>query len=112
MIISGGTSLSWRISPAVLELGLCAITIQGFGKEVTSIAFVGRSNQVVTSSADQQVRVHDASNGGQVRAIGGPAEAVYCSVVAGKTPMAFAGGQDGVLWIWQLDNGQVLQQLK
>jgi hypothetical protein len=23
-----------------------------------------------------------------------------------------AGGQDGVLWIWQLDNGQVLQQLK
>jgi hypothetical protein len=33
-------------------------------------------------------------------------------VVAGKVPMALAGGQDGVLWIWQLDNGQVLQQLK
>ena len=95
-----------------VESGTAIRTIQGFGKEVTSIAFVGRSNQVVTSSADQQVRVHDASNGGQVRAIGGPAEAVYCSVVAGKTPMAFAGGQDGVLWIWQLDNGQVLQQLK
>ena len=95
-----------------VESGTAIRTIQGFGKEVTSIAFVGRSNQVVTSSADQQVRVHDASNGGQVRAIGGPAEAVYCSVVAGKIPMAYAGGQDGVLWIWQLDNGQVLQQLK
>ncbi len=47
------------------------------------------------------------------RAIGGPAEAVYCSLVTGKGQIvAMAGGQDGVLWIWQLDNGQVLQQLK
>jgi WD40 repeat protein len=67
---------------------------------------------VVSSSADRQVRVHDASNGGQVRVLGGPGEAIYCSVVAGKVPLAFAGGQDGVLWIWQIDNGQVLQQLK
>jgi WD40 repeat protein len=77
------------------------------------LSFVGRTNQVVSSSADKQVRVHDVSNGGQVRAIGGPAEAVYCSLVAGKGQVvAMAGGQDGVLWIWQLDNGQVLQQLK
>lgn len=95
-----------------VESGSATRTIPGFGKEVTALAFVGRTNQVVSSSADRQVRVHDASNGGQVRAIGGPGEAVYCSVVAGKVPMAFAGGQDGVLWIWQLDNGQVLQQLK
>jgi WD40 repeat protein len=95
-----------------VESGSATRTIQGFGKEVTSLAFVGRTNQVVSASADRQVRVHDASNGGQVRVIGGPAEAVYCSVVAGKVPMALAGGQDGVLWIWQLDNGQVLQQLK
>jgi WD40 repeat protein len=95
-----------------VESGTATRTIQGFGKEVTSIAFIGRTNQVVTSSADQQVRVHDVTNGGQVRAIGGPAEAVYCSVVAGRVPMAYAGGQDGVLWIWQLDNGQVIQQIK
>ena len=95
-----------------VESGSATRTIPGFGKEVTALAFVGRTNQVVSSSADRQVRVHDASNGGQVRVIGGPAEAVYCSTVAGKTPLAFAGGQDGVLWIWQIDNGQVLQQLK
>jgi len=95
-----------------VETGSATRTIPGFGKEVTALAFVGRTNQIVSSSADRQVRVHDASNGGQVKVIGGPGEAVYCSVVAGKVPMAFAGGQDGVLWIWQLDNGQVLQQLK
>ncbi|MFM8400112.1 MAG: WD40 repeat domain-containing protein, partial [Pirellula sp.] len=95
-----------------VESGSATRTIPGFGKEVTALAFVGRSNQVVSSSADRQIRVHDASNGGQVRVLGGPGDAVYCSVVAGKVPMAFAGGQDGVLWIWQIDNGQVLQQLK
>ena len=95
-----------------VETGSSTRTIPGFGKEVTALAFVGRTNQVVSSSADRQIRVHDVSNGGQVRVIGGPGEAVYCSVVAGKVPMALAGGQDGVLWIWQLDNGQVLQQLK
>jgi WD40 repeat protein len=96
-----------------VETGSATRTIPGFGKEVTALSFVGRTNQVVSSSADKQVRVHDVSNGGQVRAIGGPAEAVYCSLVAGKGQVvAMAGGQDGVLWIWQLDNGQVLQQLK
>lgn len=95
-----------------VETGSATRTIPGFGKEVTALAFVGRTNQLVSSSADKQVRVHDASNGGQVKVIGGPAEAVYCSIVAGRVPMAFAGGQDGVLWIWQLDNAQVLQQLK
>ncbi|MFN9985991.1 MAG: hypothetical protein ACK52S_10605, partial [Pirellula sp.] len=80
--------------------------------EVTALAFVGRTNQIVSSSADQQTRVHDVTNGGLVRAIGGPSDAVYCAVVAGKTPVAFAGGQDGVLWIWQIDNGQALQQIK
>ena len=95
-----------------VESGSATRNIPGFGKEVTALAFVGRTNQVVSSSADRQVRVHDASNGGQVRVLGGPGEAIYCSLVAGKVPLAFAGGQDGVLWIWQIDNGQVLQQLK
>ncbi|MBM3964188.1 MAG: hypothetical protein FJ308_03845 [Planctomycetes bacterium] len=95
-----------------VESGTATRTIPGFGKEVTALAFVGRTNQIVSSSADQQTRVHDVTNGGLVRAIGGPSDAVYCAVVAGKTPVAFAGGQDGVLWIWQLDNGQPLQQIK
>jgi WD40 repeat protein len=95
-----------------VETGTSTRTIPGFGKEVTALAFVGRTNQIVSSSADQQTRVHDVANGGLVRAIGGPSDAVYCAVVAGKTPVAFAGGQDGVLWIWQIDNGQALQQIK
>lgn len=95
-----------------VESGTSIRTIPGFGKEVTALAFVGRTNQLLSSSADHQTRLHDASNGGLIRAMGGPSDAVYCAVVAGKTPVALAGGQDGVLWIWQLDNGQALHQIK
>ena len=95
-----------------VESGTPIRTIPGFGKEVTSLAFVGRTNQIISASADRQIRLHDAGNGGQVRAMSGPTEAVYCSTIAGKTPLAFAGGQDGVLWIWQIDNGQAIQQIK
>ena len=87
-------------------------TIPGFGKEVTALSFVGRTNQILSTSADQQTRLHDAGNGNLIRAMGGPSDAVYCAAVAGKAPIALVGGQDGVLWIWQLDNGQALQQIK
>lgn len=94
------------------ESGQSLRTIAGFGKEVTSISFVGRTNQIFTSSADQQSRLHDASNGNLVRAFGGAADAIYCNAVMGAVPVGVAGGQDGKLWIWQLDNGQALQQLQ
>ncbi len=95
-----------------VESGTAARTIPGFGKEVTAVAFVGRTNQLISSSADHQSRLHDAGNGSLIRALAGPSDALYCAVAAGKSPVAFAGGQDGVLWVWQLDNGQVLQQIK
>jgi WD40 repeat protein len=94
------------------ESGTTVRTIPGFGKEVTALAFVGRTNQILSTSADQQTRLHDAGNGNLIRAMGGPSDAVYCAAVAGKAPIALVGGQDGVLWIWQLDNGQALQQIK
>jgi WD40 repeat protein len=97
----------WDVEP-----GTALRTIPGFGKEVTALSFVGRTYQLLSTSADQQTRLHDASNGNLIRAMGGPGDAMYCAVAAGKTPWAFAGGQEGVLWVWQIDNGQALQQVK
>jgi WD40 repeat protein len=97
----------WDVEP-----GTALRTIPGFGKEVTALSFVGRTYQLLSTSADQQTRLHDASNGNLIRAMGGPGDAMYCAVAAGKTPWAFAGGQEGVLWVWQIDNGQALHQVK
>lgn len=95
-----------------VETGTTIRTIPGFGKEVTSLAFVGRTTQILSTSADQQTRLHEATNGNLIRAMGGPSDALYCVVATGRTPVALAGGQEGVLWIWQIDNGQPIQQLK
>jgi WD40 repeat protein len=95
-----------------VETGTALRTIPGFGKEVTALSFVGRSPQILSTSADQQTRLHDATNGNLIRAMGGPGDAMYCAIAAGKSALAFAGGQEGVLWVWQIENGQALQQLK
>lgn len=86
-------------------------TINGFGKEVTSIAFVGQTNQILTSCADRQTRLHDSGNGNGLRTFGGAADSLYSVGIAEDGPYVISGGQDGKLWIWQLDNAQALQQL-
>ncbi|AMV34410.1 Chromosome partition protein Smc [Pirellula sp. SH-Sr6A] len=101
-----------------VELGQAQRTIAGFGKEVTALSFVGRSTQILSSSADQQVRLHNAADGKLIRAIGGPADALYSltaitpDVANTKTAMVAAGGQDGMLWVWQVEDGKAIQQIK
>jgi len=98
-----------------LELGQSQRTITGFGKEVTALSFVGRSNQLLSSSADQQTRLHDATNGRLIRSYGGPADALYSLASATASPttsLAIAGGQDGVLWVWQVEDGKAIAQIK
>jgi WD40 repeat protein len=98
-----------------LELGQSQRTITGFGKEVTALSFVGRSNQLLSSSADQQTRLHDATNGRLIRSYGGPADALYSLASASASPntsLAIAGGQDGVLWVWQVEDGKAIAQIK
>ncbi|XZE32210.1 c-type cytochrome domain-containing protein [Pirellulaceae bacterium SH501] len=101
-----------------VELGQAQRTISGFGKEVTALSFVGRSTQILSSSADQQVRLHNAADGKLIRAIGGPADALYSLIAITpdtantKTAMVAAGGQDGMLWVWQVEDGKAIQQIK
>lgn len=101
-----------------VELGQAQRTISGFGKEVTALSFVGRSTQILSSSADQQVRLHNAADGKLIRAIGGPSDALYSltamtpDTANAKTALVAAGGQDGTLWVWQVEDGKAIQQIK
>ena len=87
-------------------------TIGGFGKEVTALGYLGQTQQLYSASADQQARLHEGSNGQGIRSFGGAADALYAAAVAEDGPWILAGGQDGKLWIWQIDNGQALQQIQ
>jgi WD40 repeat protein len=101
-----------------IEAGQSQRTISGFGKEVTALEFIGRSNQLLSSCADQQIRLHDATNGKAIRSMGGPSDAIYSLAAISTNPfsdpnaLAVAGGQDGVIWIWKVEDGKALNQIK
>ena len=79
--------------------------IDGAGKEVTSIAFVGVTDQAVATSGDSQVRLLRA-NGEKVRSFEGATEFMNCGAATPDGRAVVAGGQDGVLHVWNGTNGQ------
>ncbi len=79
--------------------------IDGAGKEVTSIAFVGATDQAVATSGDNQVRLVRA-NGEKVRSFEGATEFMNSGATTPDGRAVVAGGQDGVLHVWNGTNGQ------
>jgi WD40 repeat protein len=81
--------------------------VEGWTKEVTSIQFVGATNQAVTSSGDNLVRiVNDA--GGVVRAMAQLPDFMQSAASSADGALVIAGGEDGVLRVWNGTNGQEL----
>ncbi len=80
-------------------------TIQGFGKEVTSIRFVADSDNVVASSGDKTVQVKNSANGGNAANLGGAADYMYAAAPTGDGKLIVGGGQDSVVRVWNA-NGQ------
>ncbi len=87
-------------------------TIAGFPKEITGLRFHGTSSMVISSCADSQVRMHDASNGNGIRSFGGAADFLYSLTTSIKERFVISGGQDGVLRAWNVENAQLVQQIR
>ena len=81
--------------------------IEGATKEVTSIAFVGATGEAVAASGDGQVRML-RENGEVVRSFEGAAEFLSATAVTPDGLRVVAGGQDGVLHLW---NGATKEKL-
>jgi WD40 repeat protein len=86
-------------------------TIAGYNKQVTSVQFIGVSGNVVACSGDKQVRFHRTTNGQPYRGFSGPGDYVYAAAAArnaaaviasvgGEATVVVAGGEDGVLRVW------------
>jgi WD40 repeat protein len=81
--------------------------IEGFSKEVTSVRFLGVTDQFLASSGDSKVRLL-RENGGEVRSYAGAADFVYASAVSSDGKIAIAGGADGILKVWNVNDGKTL----
>ena len=81
-------------------------SIDGFGKEATAISFVGYTDQAVVSCGDAQVKLVK-DNGETVRSFSG-ADFLHSAAASPDGAWVIAGGQDGVLRIWNGRDGTLV----
>ncbi|QDU25790.1 Chromosome partition protein Smc [Anatilimnocola aggregata] len=78
-----------------------ARTVQNqFTKEVTTVSFVGETDNVIASSGDSKVKFINAASGGSVRDFPGAADYMYSAAASADGKTIIAGGADSVLRVW------------
>ena len=82
-------------------------TIEGFGKEVTSISFIGITDQTLASSGDDQIRTV-SDNGEKIRSFEGGTNFMNSASITPDGKIVIAGGHDSVLRVWNGTNAEVL----
>ena len=92
------------------EKGEQVRTINGHGKQVTRLLFIGKTDQFATCSGDQTVRFWNI-NGGTTRNFGGSADFLYALGVSPDGALVAAGGQEGIVRVYNGTNGQLLKSL-
>ena len=81
--------------------------IDGFGKEATSISFIGFTDEAVVSAGDNQVKLVKES-GEAVRSLSGGNDFVHSAAATPDGARVIAGGQDSVLRVWNGKDGTLL----
>ncbi|NLT71713.1 MAG: hypothetical protein GXX91_13620 [Verrucomicrobiaceae bacterium] len=79
--------------------------ITGWGKEVTSLQFIGATNRIVTSSGDNRVRVVN-DEGGEVRSITGLPDFMQAVASSPDGATLLGGGEDSKLRVWNGADGK------
>jgi len=94
------------------EKGEQARTINAHAKQVTRLVFVGNKAEFITCGGDNQVKAFNATNGGQVRTFNPPAsDFVYAIGTSPDGSVVAAGGQDGIVRVYNGANGQLTKTL-
>ncbi|MCI0462591.1 MAG: NB-ARC domain protein [Gemmataceae bacterium] len=87
-------------------------TINAHTKQVTRLVFVGKSANFVTCSGDQTVKFWNVQNGGNVRNFGGNNDFVYAVGVTPDGSIVAAGGEEGIVRVYNGNNGQLVRSLQ
>ena len=84
--------------------------IDGFEKEVTTIVAFG-PEQFLASSGDHNVRALN-DKGETVRTFSGATDFLYSTAATPDGKRVIAGGQDGILWVWDGRTGALTARLQ
>jgi WD40 repeat protein len=97
-IISAGADNVLKVWNA--ETGEQRKTISSHKKQVTSVEYVGLQDNFISSSGDKRVSLHQAGDGKAIREFAGSGDYVYCSSITQDGKIVVAGGEDGVVRVW------------
>ncbi len=95
-----------------LESGTALRTMRGdtyqigeYRRPVTSISFVGNTEHLLASAGDNTVRLHRSSSTRDVRTYKESPAFMHSAVATSDGRLVIAGGQDGVLRVWNGETG-------
>jgi WD40 repeat protein len=91
------------------ETGEQLRTISTHKKQVTSVEYIGLQDNFVSSSGDKRIVLQQAGDGKAVREFPGSSDYVYCSSVTADGKVVVAGGEDGVVRVWNAEDAKSLQ---
>ncbi len=80
-----------------------------YKREVTSISFIGNTEHLLTSAGDRTVRMHRTSSNRDLRTFKDSPTFMYSAVATSDGKLVIGGGQDGILRIWNGENGYSIQ---
>jgi len=90
------------------ETGEQQKSIATHGKQVTSVQFLGAGANIVSASGDKTVRLHQAVDGENYRTLAGATDYLYSAAATADESLIAAGGEDGVLRLWDGTTGKSL----
>jgi hypothetical protein len=79
--------------------------VHGYRREVTAISFIGDSEILLGASGDKTLRLHHARSPQGLRTFEGQFTFLYCAAATADGKWVVAGGHDGVLRVWNGENG-------
>jgi WD40 repeat protein len=74
---------------------------------VTSLQFIGATNQIVTAAGDNKVRIV-SDDGGEIRSIANLPDYMQAAASTPNGDMLIGGGEDSFLRVWDGINGKEL----
>ena len=78
------------------------------GKEVTSIHYVGLTEQAVVTAGDKSVRLINTSKLNDARSYSGGTDFMYACAATPDAKIILAGGEDSALRVWNMTDGKVI----